>query len=182
MRLPYRERFTLIINELGAGVAGRGERPAGGTAARGSGADRDRQPAEPARQRLADAAGADRQLRQRDHRAREQRAAGPAVHHRGGQHGDATPPPSRPNLRTTLHELPAFLEQLRPALAQLGAAVDANEPVLDNLNAASGQLDRLFTDLPAVLALGAAGDQVARPGVGHGQGGGRRRPRRRSRT
>ena len=52
------------------------------------------------------------------------------------------------NLRLTLQKLPPFLEQLRPALQKLDAATAANTPVLNNLNAASGELDRLLTDLP----------------------------------
>lgn len=52
------------------------------------------------------------------------------------------------NLQATFHKLPGLLTQLRPAMAKLGTAVNANEPVLSNLNAASGQLHRLFADLP----------------------------------
>jgi hypothetical protein len=44
--------------------------------------------------------------------------------------------------------LPPFLEQLRPALAKLGIAVQANEPALANLNASAGQIDRLLKDIP----------------------------------
>ncbi len=56
MRMPYRERFSLIINELGAGVAGTLGRSAGGAGAGGPGADPDRQSAQSAGRRLADAA------------------------------------------------------------------------------------------------------------------------------
>src|SRR6201999_4273984 len=53
------------------------------------------------------------------------------------------------NLRTTLARLPGLLQQLKPTLAQLGTTVTTNEPVLNNLNQSAGQIDRLFTDLPA---------------------------------
>ena len=48
LRLPYRERLTLIINELGAGVAARSDDLQAALAARGPRAHRDGQPAEPA--------------------------------------------------------------------------------------------------------------------------------------
>ena len=44
------------------------------------------------------------------------------------------------NLKQTFHNLPPFLEQLRPAMVRLGQTTDANYPVLQNLNAAAGQL------------------------------------------
>ena len=53
------------------------------------------------------------------------------------------------NLRGTFQNLPATLEQLRPAMAKLATTVTTNTPVLNNLNAASGQIKRLLTDLPA---------------------------------
>ncbi len=68
------------------------------------------------------------------------------------------------NLRSTLAELPGFLAQLRPAMARLGQATQANLPAVENLNAASRNLARLFRDLPgfagaskpALAALGKA--------------------------
>ena len=67
-------------------------------------------------------------------------------------------------LQDSLARLPGFLEQLRPAMAKLGQATTANQPVLANLDASSAQLDRLFTNLapfsraalPAVRSLGRA--------------------------
>jgi hypothetical protein len=53
------------------------------------------------------------------------------------------------NLRSSLQRLPGLLAQLKPTMAQLGTTVTTNEPVLKNLNQASGQIDRLLTDLPA---------------------------------
>jgi uncharacterized membrane protein YgcG len=51
------------------------------------------------------------------------------------------------NLKTSLQRFPGLLEQLRPAMAKLGTAAQTNTPVLQNLNAASGQLKTLFTNL-----------------------------------
>ena len=51
------------------------------------------------------------------------------------------------NLKVSLQRFPGLLEQLKPAMAKLGSAATANTPVLQNLNAASGQLHTLFTNL-----------------------------------
>jgi ABC-type transporter Mla subunit MlaD len=51
------------------------------------------------------------------------------------------------NLKVSLQRLPGLLEQLQPAMAKLGSAATANTPVLQNLNASSGQLKTLFTNL-----------------------------------
>ena len=51
------------------------------------------------------------------------------------------------NLKVSLQRLPGLLEQLQPAMAKLGTAATANTPVLQNLNASSGQLKTLFTNL-----------------------------------
>jgi virulence factor Mce-like protein len=68
------------------------------------------------------------------------------------------------NLQSSLQKLPPFLQQLRPALAKLDSAAVANEPVLANLDASSGELNTLFRNLPsfarastpAIKALGEA--------------------------
>jgi hypothetical protein len=86
MRLPYRERFTLIINELGAAV-GALRRPRGRPAPRGPGARRDRQPPEPAGQGLEDDQPAERQRGHRHNRAGQQLKAGPELHRAGQQRG-----------------------------------------------------------------------------------------------
>ncbi len=53
------------------------------------------------------------------------------------------------NLQSTLKDLPAFLEQLRPAMKQLGAATESNTPVLANLHSEANELDTFFTQMPA---------------------------------
>src|SRR5207302_3807780 len=64
------------------------------------------------------------------------------------------------------------LEELRPAMAKLGAAADAQDPVYTNLNAASSNLKRFFADLvpfshesvPSLQSLGQA-SAVGKPAV-----------------
>ena len=51
------------------------------------------------------------------------------------------------NLETSLQRFPGFLQQLKPAMAKLDSAATANTPVVENLNAAAGQLHTLFTNL-----------------------------------
>ncbi len=147
LRMPYRQRFSLIINELGAAVAGRSTDLKAAL-----------QRAVPALtqtdnllKELADDSGTLNQLAVNsdhvitalaDNKAQVQRfvrEANANATHTANQQG---------NLRASFQKLPAFLEQLRPALAQLGAASAANQPVFAKLNAASGQLNRLFSDLP----------------------------------
>jgi virulence factor Mce-like protein len=151
MRMPYRERFTLIINELGAAVAGRSQDL--------EAALRRAVPAIDETDNLLNLLANDSHTLQaltvnsdQVITALANNSAGiarfidmanrTAVHTANQQN----------NLRATLAKLPPFLEQLRPALQKLGAATDANTPVLNNLNAASGELNRLFTDLPSFSA------------------------------
>ena len=68
------------------------------------------------------------------------------------------------SFKTDLKEFPGFLAQLQPAMRHLGDATAANLPAVENLNASSGELARLFTLLPgfdrsakpALAALGKA--------------------------
>jgi uncharacterized membrane protein YgcG len=63
-----------------------------------------------------------------------------------------------------IRNLPGFLEQLRPAMVQLGAVADNQTPALRNLNASAHQLDVLVrqlrpfsnASLPAIQAFGRA--------------------------
>ncbi len=180
MRMPYRERLTLIINELGAGVAGRST------------------DLEDALKRAVPALTETDNLLNllaKDSNTLQQLTASSdavitALANNSAQvqrfiteaNNTATDTATQQgNLQATLAKLPGFLEQLRPALQKLGAATDTNEPVLANLNAASGQLNRLLTDLPsfsrsalpAVSSLGQASVtgktavQAAGPTIGH---------------
>jgi virulence factor Mce-like protein len=148
MRMPYRQRLSLIIGELGAAAAGRsGDIQAALQRA---------VPALTETDNLLNLLGNDsRNIQQltvnadsvitalANNSADVQRFI---VEADNAASATAT---QRTNLASTLQKLPGFLEQLRPALAKLGAATDANTPVLSNLNASAGQINRLFTDLPA---------------------------------
>jgi virulence factor Mce-like protein len=148
MRMPYRQRFTLIVNELGAAAAARsGDLQA---------ALRRAVPALTETDNLLSLLGDDSTTLQNltrdsdsvitalaDNSAQVNRFIDEA-----GRTATATATQQQ-NLRGTIQRLPGLLEQLRPTLKQLGTTVDTNRPVLVNLHDASGQLNRLFTDLPA---------------------------------
>ena len=161
LRLPYRQRLALIINELGAGVAGRsGDLQA---------ALRRAVPALTETDNLLKLLADDSHTLQRltvnadtvvTALARNKRQVARFVTE---ANNTATATASQgAALQDSLARLPGFLEQLRPAMAKLGQATTANEPVLANLDASSSQLDRFFTDLapfsraalPAVKSLG----------------------------
>jgi virulence factor Mce-like protein len=148
LRLPYRQRAALIINELGAGVAGRSDDL--------EAALRRAVPALTETDNLLKVlAGDSRTLQQLTvsadtvvtalarNSAQVQRFITEA-------NNTATATATQQaSLQATLRELPGFLEQLRPAMAQLSGAAKANEPVLANLRASAGQLAVLLNDLPA---------------------------------
>jgi virulence factor Mce-like protein len=146
MRMPQRERLTLIINELGGAVAGRSEDLQ--TALRRA------VPAIDETDNLLNLLGND------SHTLQELTANSDAVVTAlannskqvqnfivDANHAATDTATQQANLKTTLHRFPGLLEQLKPAMAKLGAAADTNTPVLQNLNASAGQLKRLFTNL-----------------------------------
>jgi virulence factor Mce-like protein len=148
MRMPYRQRFTLIINELGAAVAGRsGDLQAA------------LQRAVPALTQtdnllnlLANDSGTLQALTANSDAVITALANNSTQVQRfitEANNAATDTATQQTSLKATFHKLPAFFEQLRPALAKLGAATDANQPVLANLNGAASQLNRLFTDLPS---------------------------------
>jgi virulence factor Mce-like protein len=147
MRLPYRQRLTLIINELGAAVAGRsGDLEA---------ALRRAVPALNETDNLLNLLANDSSTLESLTVNSDQLITALANNsstiirfideanrisiHTANQSA---------NLQSTLAKLPPFLEQLKPSLQQLGAATDANTPVLVNLNTAAVELNRLLRDLP----------------------------------
>ena len=146
MRMPVRERLTLIINELGAGLAGRsGDLQA---------AIRRAVPALTQTDNLLKLLADDSKTLQdltsnsdsvvtalSNNRAQVQRfivEANNAATHTAAQNT---------SLQATFHKLPAFLEQLQPAMLRLGQTADANAPALSNLNASSSEFARLLKDL-----------------------------------
>ncbi len=146
MRLPQRERFTLIINELGGAVAGRSEDLQ--TALRRA------VPALDETDNLLNLLANDSHTLQ-DLTANSD-AVVTALANNSKQvqnfivdadHAATDTATQQANLRTTLQRFPGLLAQLKPAMAKLGTAADTNTPVLQNLNAAAGQLHTLFTNL-----------------------------------
>ncbi len=147
MRLPYRERFALIINELGAAAAGRSDDL--------QAALRRAVPALSETDNLLNLLANDSKTLQglttdantvttalANNRRQVQRFI---VEANNTSTATAT---QDNNLRLTFQKLPGMLEQLRPTMAKLATTATTYEPVLANLDAASGQLDRLFTNLP----------------------------------
>ncbi len=147
-RLPERQRLTIIINELGAGLAGRGSDLAAVL-----------RRANPALQELdkvlAILAGENRVLAQlavdSDRalapfaRVRQQFAdfivqsntvARASAAHRGA-------------LAQNLRDFPPFLKQLVPAMERLGRFAEQTTPVFTNLKVAAPGINTAFTSLPA---------------------------------
>ena len=120
MRRPYRERFRLILNEFGAGLAGR---PEDLNAAIRRGVPALRQTAR-LLEVLAD--HDTRDPRPRDRRGHGARAAGgqPPQRRAGSWSRRATPPSASAergdDIRTNFRKLPDFLEELTPTMAALG--------------------------------------------------------------
>jgi virulence factor Mce-like protein len=148
MRLPYRQRFTLIINELGAAVAARSDDL--------KSALHRAVPALTETDNLLDLLANDSHTLQ--DLTRDSDSVITALANNNAQVARFIDMANRTstatatqdnNLRLTFQNLPGVLEQLRPAMAKLGHTVTTNQPVLENLNAASSELNRLFTDLPA---------------------------------
>jgi virulence factor Mce-like protein len=163
MRLPERERFTILINELGAGLSGQsGDLQAALDRAVPALTETDN-----LLHLLAEDSGTLKDLTSSSNTvitalANNSKQVQRFVVEAGNTAADTATQDG--NLQKTFADLPGFLEQLRPALQKLDAATTANTPVLENLNAASGQLDTLFKDLPgfahsatpAIKALGTA--------------------------
>ena len=151
MRLPYRERFTLIINELGAAVGGAlGRSPGGARIARCRRSTETDNLLNLLANDSHDAPGADRQLRHGHHRAGQQQ--------RQASSGSSSRPTTTATDTATQQQQP----EGRPSSACPGSSSSSGRrmaklgdrrrpptrPCSQNLNAASGQLDTLFTNLP----------------------------------
>jgi ABC-type transporter Mla subunit MlaD len=148
LRLPYRERAALIINELGAGVA-----------ARSDDLEAALRRAVPALTETDDLlnilAGDSKTLQQLT--ASANRVVGALAGNRiqvtrfvtEADRTATVVAGQQANLRASLALLPGFLAQLRPAMAELGAASSVSERVFQNLNGSAAQLARLFEQVPA---------------------------------
>jgi virulence factor Mce-like protein len=162
MRLPYRDRFRLIINELGTGLAGRPEDLSEVLRRAHPGLRETSETLEilgrqtgTIEQFIADA---DRVIGELEARkedvSRFVREAGTTAEISASR---------RDELAETFRRFPAFLTELEPYMGRLGELARAQQPVLRDLRAASGELDTFLTRLrpfsaEAVPAFAALGD------------------------
>ena len=166
MRRPYPERLSIILNELGTAVAGRG-RDLDAVIRRANPAlqEIDDVLAVLARQnrRLASLArNADTVLAPL---ARQRRRVGSAIDN-VGQVAAATAE-RRAALEATVRKLPRFLAELRPTMARLGGLADQATPVLSDVGAVAPQVNTLVEELgpfsrSATASLESLGDAGAR--------------------
>jgi virulence factor Mce-like protein len=163
LRKPFRERFSIIVNELGAAVAGNGQN-LNDAIRRASPALRETDRVlgilatqnkvlgnlvKNGDQVIGDLAGNKRNVQRWIGEARDTAKASAE---------------RQQQLAAGFRKLPGFLEQLRPTMAALGAAADQQTPALQKLSASSGQLEHFFKNLgpfakasrPAFHALGDA--------------------------
>jgi len=147
-RLPERERLTIILNELGAGLAGRG-----------SDLSAVIKRANPALRELdrvfAILAGENKVLAKLAvdsdkalapfARVRERVADFIVQSNKVAQAGAAT----RGSLARNLQLFPSFLEQLGPALERVQRFAEQTTPTFTDLKAAAPGLDKAFTSIPA---------------------------------
>jgi phospholipid/cholesterol/gamma-HCH transport system substrate-binding protein len=163
MRLPFRDRLTILLDELGAGLAGRGE-DLNVLIRRANPALRetDRVLAILARQNrvLADLArDSDTSLAPL---ARERRRVAGFIRNATAT-GQATAARSA-DIETGIARLPGFLRQLRPLMADLEGFADEGTPVARDLRLAGPDLSRLIAQIgpfssaatPSLVSLGQA--------------------------
>ncbi len=153
MRLPYRERFRILLSELGTGLAGRGEE-LNEVIHRANPALRETDRV------LAILAEQNRTLARL---ARESdQALGPLARERerlghwiavANETGQASAERS-PDIRRGINRLPAFLSELRPLMADLEALADQGTPLLADLKSAAPQMDRLIKGLGTLSQAG----------------------------
>jgi virulence factor Mce-like protein len=163
LRRPYRERLSLIIGSLGAGVAGNSENL--------NAAIRRASPALRETDRvLATLAEQNRILR--DLTVNADRVVGDLAANRKDVGRFVTKARDtaqasaerRADIAAGLQQLPGFLEQLQPTMQSLGHVADDQSTALHELDASSRQLTDLFDELgpfadasrPAFAALGKA--------------------------
>ena len=143
MRLPYRERFAILLSEFGTGLAGRGEE-LNEVIHRANPALRE---TDKVLKILAD------QNRVLARLARDSdQVLGPLAREResfadfvvqANRTGEASAE-RRGDLARSIHLLPDFLRELRPLMADLEDFTDQGTPLLTDLNAAAPALGRLI--------------------------------------
>ena len=153
LRLPYRQRFSILLSELGTGLAGRGEElneviHRANPALRET--DRVLKILASQNTELADLA--------RDSDA----ALGPLARERSrvgnwiveADNVAEASAERRADIRLGINRLPAFLSELRPLMADLEKVADQGTPLLADLGEAAPQMDRLIRGLGAVSQAG----------------------------
>ena len=146
MRLPYRQRFAILLSELGTGFAGRGE-DLNAVIHRANPALRE---TDKVLKQLADenvtlknlASESDTALaplaRERKHLSGFIRSS--------GEVGAATAAQSA-NIERSIAQLPSFLRQLKPTMQDLGQLADQMTPTLLDLDKAAPGLSRMVLEL-----------------------------------
>jgi phospholipid/cholesterol/gamma-HCH transport system substrate-binding protein len=163
MRQPQQQRLSLILNELGTGLAGRGK-DLNDVIRR---ADPALQETDKVLKILAQqnhvleelATNSDTILQPL---ARDRAKVAGAIRH-SSDVAKATAE-RRKDLEADIQTLPAFLDQLTPTMKQLGSLADQTTPVLTDLHAVAPQVNRVIENLgpfshaaiPAVTSLGTA--------------------------
>jgi phospholipid/cholesterol/gamma-HCH transport system substrate-binding protein len=176
MRLPYRQRLSIIINELGTGLAGNG-------AALNSAIKQADPALQATDQVLAILADQNRTLAQLAKNgdtvlaplAKDKEKVSDFI-----DKANTTATASaerRSDIEASLQKFPALLQQLKPTMTQLGALADQMTPVLQDLGASAPDINQFIRQLgpfsqagiPALTSLGdtaVVGDQAllaARP-------------------
>ena len=142
MRRPFRERFSILIGEFGAGLAGprrgpqRGDPPSqSGAARRPTGCST----SSPDRTACWPTSRATPTRRWRRSRAR--RSGSASWIEQANATGEATAE-RRADIEASIQKLPGFLRELRPTMADLGAFADQAAPVARDLNIAGRDISR----------------------------------------
>jgi len=167
-RRPYAERLTIIVNELGTGLAGRGE-DLNEVIRRANPALREtgkvlRLLARQNKTLRRLAVDSDTVMAPL---ARERRRVSSFVENASEVAGATAE--RREDLQANFRKLPGFLRELRPTMVQLGSFADQTTPVARDLRVAAPSLNTFLRELgpfsqAAVPALDALGD-VAEPGI-----------------
>jgi phospholipid/cholesterol/gamma-HCH transport system substrate-binding protein len=165
MRLPYRQRLSLIVSELGTGLAGRGTE-----------VNQVVRRADPALKEVDEVlrllASQNRVLadlaRNSDTTlaplARERKHVSSFIDH-SSEVAQATAE-RRDDLEADIERLPRFLQELKPTMRRIAALSDEATPVFSDLGDAAPDVNRLVTQLgpfstaatPALKSLGEAGE------------------------
>jgi phospholipid/cholesterol/gamma-HCH transport system substrate-binding protein len=171
MREPYAERLAIIVNELGIGLAGRGE-DLNDVIRRANPALKEvdevlRLLAKQNDQLESLAVDGDTIMQPL---ARERRRVSSAIDNMS-EVAEATAE-RRADLEASIERLPAFLRELRPTMTRLGALSDEMTPVLSDLGDVAPDINRFLLELgpfsqagiPALDSLGEA-SKIGTPAV-----------------